>query len=213
VQQSEAAVIDDEGELRSLYRDPGNGVRRKSIDHVDEGAAGFLAATTLAVLATAGPTGADASPRGGPPGFLRVLNPQQVGFGDLAGNNRLDTYANLTSVSSVGMLCIVPGVEETLRINGRASISTEADVLAAVALDGRTPKVAIVIDVDECYIHCAQALRRAGIWDVATWPEDGARPSPAAILTKHLDLDVDPALVEADLGASYVHTLWEHGGT
>jgi uncharacterized protein len=206
-------VIEDEGELRSLYRAPGEAVQRKSIDHVDDGAAGFLAAATLAVIATAGPDGADASPRGGPPGFVKVLNPQQIGFGDLAGNNRLDTYANLTSLPSVGMLFIVPGVEETLRINGRARITTDPDVLSTLALDDRTPKVAVVIDVDECYIHCAKALRRAGIWDVSTWPADAERPSPVAILTKHLELDVAPELVEADLEAGYVHTLWEHGGT
>ena len=92
-------------------------------------------------------------------------------------------------------------------------MSTDADVLAAVAFDERTPKVAVVLDVDECFIHCAKALRRSGIWDTSTWPGEGARPSPAAILTTHLDLDVSPDLVAADLEAAYQHTLWEHGGT
>jgi len=206
-------MIDNEDELRSLYRPAGAGVIRKQIDHVDEGAAGFLAAATLAIVATAGPNGADASPRGGPPGFVKALSPKQIAFGDLAGNNRLDTYANLTNQPAMGMLFIVPGLEETLRINGRARVSTHADVLAAVAFDERTPKVAVVLDVDECFIHCAKALRRSGIWDTSTWPEEGARPSPVAILTTHLDLDVSPDLVAADLEAAYQHTLWEHGGT
>jgi predicted pyridoxine 5'-phosphate oxidase superfamily flavin-nucleotide-binding protein len=127
---------------------------------------------------------------------VKVLNEHQVAFGDLSGNNRLDTYANLTAQPAVGMLCIVPGVEETLRLNGRARISTDPAVLAAVAFDDRTPKVAVVIDVDECYIHCGKALRRAGVWDTDSWPAEGERPSPAAILTAH----------------GYVHTLWEHGG-
>ena len=92
-------MIDNEDELRSLYRPAGAGVIRKQIDHVDEGAAGFLAAATLAIVATAGPNGADASPHGGPPGFVKALSPKQIAFGDLAGNNRLDTYANLTNQS------------------------------------------------------------------------------------------------------------------
>lgn len=204
--------IDDEDDLRARYRDPVQPVLDKSIDHVDEGAAGFLAAATLAVVATSGPDGNDASPRGGPPGFLRVLDEGHVAFGDLSGNNRLDTYTNLTSHPNVGLLVIVPGLEETLRVNGRARLSTDPDVLAATAIDDRTPKVAVVIAVDECYIHCAKALRRSGVWDPDRWPEPGTRPSPSAIITKHLDLDIDPALVEADLEQGYEATLWLEGG-
>lgn len=204
--------IDGEDDLRAHYRDPVQPVLDKSIDHIDEGAAGFLAAATLAVVATSGPDGNDASPRGGPPGFLRVLDAGHVAFGDLSGNNRLDTYTNLTTHPDVGLLVIVPGLEETLRVNGRARISTDPDVLAATAIDARTPKVAVVIAVDECYIHCAKALRRAGVWDPDRWPEPGTRPSPAAIITTHLDLDIDPALVEADLERGYEATLWLEGG-
>jgi uncharacterized protein len=204
--------IDDENGLRDHYRDPSQLVLDKSIDRIDEGAAGFLAAATLAVVATSGPDGNDASPRGGPPGFVRVLDPGHVAFGDLAGNNRLDTYTNITTHPQVGLLMIVPGLEETLRINGRARMSTDPAVLEATAIDERTPKVAVVIEVSECYIHCAKALRRSGIWDRSQWPEVEARPSPAAIITRHLDLDVDPALVAADLEKGYEATLWMEGG-
>lgn len=204
--------IETEDELRTLYRDPGDGVRRKEIGHLDDGAREFLAATTLAVVATFGPGGADNSPRGGPPGFLRVLDDGHLAWGDLSGNNRLDTYANLTTHPHVGMLCIVPGMEETLRVNGLARVTTDPGVLEATAIDGRPPKVAVVVEVHECYIHCAKALRRAGVWDPATWPGGSERPEPAAILVGHLGIDVDPALVEADLEAGYQANLWDSGG-
>lgn len=203
----------DEAQLRANYREPSQRVLDKAIDHVDEGAAGFLAATTLAVVATSNDDGNDASPRGGPPGFITVLDEKHIAFGDLAGNNRLDTYANIATHPAVGILCIVPGVEETLRINGQGTLTTDPSVLEATAIDGRMPKVAVVVEVDECFIHCGKALRRAGAWTPDTWPTDGARPSPAAIITRHLDLDIDPELVAADLEAGYERTLWERGGS
>ena len=206
------STIDTEEQLRSHYRDPGDGVRRKQIGHLDDGARDFLASTTLAIVATFGPGGADNSPRGGPPGFLRVLDDNHLAWGDLSGNNRLDTYSNLTTHPQVGMLCIIPGMEETLRVNGTASVTTDVAVLEQTAIDGRIPKVAVVVDVAECYIHCAKALRRAGVWDPSSWPAVDDRPSPAAILVKHIDIDIDPARVEADLEAGYQVSLWEPGG-
>jgi predicted pyridoxine 5'-phosphate oxidase superfamily flavin-nucleotide-binding protein len=135
-----------------------------------------------------------------------------VAFADLAGNNRLDTYANITHDPHVGLLCVVPGVEETLRLNGSARLSTDPEVLDATAIDGRRPKVAVVIGVTECYIHCAKALRRAGLWDPASWPAGAERPSAAEILKDHLDLEVDAQLIADDLEAGYQATIWEHGG-
>lgn len=205
-------TLADEAALRTRYRRPSAGVVDKQIDHVDDAAAGFLAATTLVVVATFGHDGADASPRGGPPGFVRPLDRQRIAFADLSGNNRLDTYTNLTERPEVGLLCVVPGLEETMRVNGRASVSVDPDVLAAVAFDERTPKVAVVVDVDECYIHCGKALRRAGVWDPATWRPKGERPEPAAILVQHAGVDLDPALLEAGLEQDYRDTLWVAGG-
>lgn len=204
--------IDSTDALREHYRPVSDAARNKQIDRIDDGAREFLAATTLAVVATVGPEGADNSPRGGPPGFLRVLDGQRLAFGDLSGNNRLDTYTNLTVDPKVGMLCIIPGMEETMRVNGTASLTTDPEVLAATAIDGRVPKVAVVVTVTECYIHCAKALRRAGIWDPDTWPAKDERPSPAAILVAHGELDVDPDVVEAGLEQHYREALWDRGG-
>lgn len=208
-----SAEFEDPASLRRVYRAPYPLVMEKGIDHVDDGVASFLAATTLIVVATSGPGGGDASPRGGPPGFVHVVDRGSIAFADLAGNNRLDTYSNLTESPEVGILGIVPGLEETLRINGRGRLTEDEAIRAAVAIDGRVPKIAVVVDVVECYIHCGKALRRSGIWAPDTWPTKAEAPDPAAVLVDHLALDVEPALVQADLEAGYQATLWATGAS
>ena len=171
-----------------------------------------MAASPFLVLATTSPSGTDASPRGGPPGFVTVLDEHHVAFGDLSGNNRLDSYSNLVEQPQVGMIFLVPGVDETLRINGRASITTDPNVLERTAIDGVQPKVAVVVAVDECYIHCAKALRRSALWDPAKWAPAGTRPSAAEVITDQFKLDIDPALIESELEKDYQATLWREGG-
>lgn len=198
--------------LRRLYREPHELVVRKQIDHLDAAARSFIAASPFVVVATAGPGGGDASPRGGPPGFVAVLDDHRLAFGDLAGNNRLDTYTNLLAHPEVGLLFVVPGVDETLRVNGRASLTTDPAVLDAVALDGRRPRLAVGVDVQQCYVHCAKAFRRARLWDPASWLPPSQRPSAACAFRDHLRLDVDPQVIAADLEAGYRATMWEPGG-
>jgi PPOX class probable FMN-dependent enzyme len=205
------AAVDAE-DLRELYREPHPLVLKKQQPKVDEVAATLVAAATLVVFATSGSGGTDASPRGGPPGFVTVLDDGDLAFGDLSGNNRLDSYRNVLENPEVGLLFVVPGMEETLRVNGRAHLSTDDDVLDRTTIDGRRPKVAVVVEVRECFVHCGKALRRAGLWEPSTWPEKASRPSPAAALKVALELDVDPQVIEDDLEAGYQVSLWEPGG-
>jgi PPOX class probable FMN-dependent enzyme len=207
-----AHVVSDEAALRQRYRQPQPAIAAKDRPQVDPGAAAFIATSPLFVLATTSTTGTDASPRGGPPGFVKLLDPHRVAFADLSGNNRLDSYGNIVDHPQVGMLFFVPGVGETLRINGRAVITTDPDVLAETAIDGVTPKVAVVVEVDECYIHCAKALRRSGVWDPASWLEPEQRTSAAEVIVDQYQLDVTPDAVEADLEKGYRETLWLEGG-
>lgn len=202
----------DEDAIRARYHPAHPAILAKARPRVDAKAADFVAASPFVVLATTSASGTDASPRGGPPGFVKVLDPERVAFGDLAGNNRLDSYVNIVDRPEVGMLFLVPGVGETLRINGRASVTSAPDVCELVAIDGVQPKVAVVVDVDECYIHCAKALRRSGLWDPDTWSAPAARPSAAEVIVDQYQLDVEPALVEADLEAGYQETIWTGGG-
>lgn len=205
-------VITDREALRALYREPHDFVRRKQIPCIDAGARSFIARSPFVVFATASGDGCDASPRGGPPGFVTVLDEHRLAFGDLSGNNRLDSFENLLAQPTVGLLFLVPGVDETLRVNGRATLTADPEVLGATAIDGRRPKMAVGIEVTECFIHCAKAFRRAGLWEPDTWPGPDERPSAAKILKDHVGLEVDAEVIEQDLEAGYRVTLWEPGG-
>ena len=204
--------VPDAEALRELYRQPHELVLRKQIDHIDDAARAFVEASPFVVVATNGPAGADASPRGGAPGFVTVLDQGRLAMGDLAGNNRLDTHTNLLADPRVGLLFLVPGVDETLRVNGRATLTTDPAVLDAVAVDGRRPPVAIGIDVEECFIHCAKAFRRSALWEPETWPAPDDRPSATRALRDHIGLEASPEAIAADLETGYAATLWEPGG-
>jgi hypothetical protein len=205
-------AIRDEAGLRRIYREPHAIVRRKAIDHIDDGARRIIAASPFVVLSTAGPGGVDASPRGGPPGFVAVLDDHRLAIGDLAGNNRLDSFGNLVANPGVGLLFLVPGLGETLRVNGRATLTDDPAVLDACPIGGTRPRVALGVDVEECFVHCAKAFRRSRLWDPATWPADDETPSAAAVLKGHVQIDAPVEAIEADLEESYRTTLWEPGG-
>jgi PPOX class probable FMN-dependent enzyme len=205
-------AVTDPHDLAQLYREPHPVVLKKVVDRVDGEAATFIAASPFVVLATHGPRGADASPRGGPPGFVTVLDEHRLAIGDLSGNNRIDTIGNVLATGLIGMLFLVPGIDETVRVNGRATITTDPEVLTRCAIDGRVPRVAIGVDVEACFLHCAKAFRRSGLWSPETWLDEADRPSTACIVVEHLALDVAPELVTADLEAGYQATMWEVGG-
>jgi PPOX class probable FMN-dependent enzyme len=204
--------ITDPAQLRTVYREPAQVALNKVIHHIDDGAAGFIASSPFVVLSTATDSRADASPRGGPPGFVRVLDRHRIAWGDLTGNNRLDSFGNLLEQPNVGLLFMVPGVEETLRMNGSAQLVQDAEVLEACVIDGRVPKTAVVITVRECYIQCGAALRRSELWNPATWPDVEARPSGAAILKAHLDSPVTAQQIAAGLAEYYDNHIWVAGG-
>lgn len=202
------ATITDRTELRTVYREASEAIATKARPRVDEASAAFLATTTLLVVATTSDAGTDASPRGGPPGFVKVLDGgTRVAFADLSGNNRLDTYTNILDHPQVGILAIVPGAEETVRVNGRASLTRDEAVLDLTAIDGRRPKVAVVVDVDECFMHCGKALRRAGVWQPDTWPSTDDVPSAGVLINTAYELGGDDALVELidkEIGRAHV---------
>ena len=140
---------------------------------IDEDCARFIAASPLAVLATADADGrCDASPRGGPPGFTSVLDPGRLAIPDYSGNRRQDSHRNLLSNPYAGLVFFVPGVKETLRVNGRTELSTDPNLLGALTTGGRPPKLALVIEVETAFIHCGKALHRSELWDPSSWPGD-----------------------------------------
>ena len=157
-------------QLRSLYREPSVLVRNKKHPVINDRSKAFLANATFCLLATTDTEGrADVSPRGGPPGFVKVLDDRHIVIPDLSGNNLLDSLGNIATVPSVGLLVLIPGLDETLRINGQATLSIDPQILSLWQGELRTPKVAIGIAIDEIFGHCAKAFRRGGVWDHASW--------------------------------------------
>ncbi len=181
---ADLSFIVDEGDLRARHHTPMSRASDKVLRCLDKHCKAILAASPFCVLATQGPGGADVSPRGDPPGFLNVIDDTHVLLPDRVGNNRLDNMANILANPRVGLLVLVPGMDETLRINGTARITDDARLLEPCAVQGRAPKVGILIHVEEAFLHCAKALVRSKLWDAtaqvdraqfASYPGDAAR--------------------------------------
>ena len=203
--------VDD---LRAVYRPPGRGPIDKVIHRLDEHCVEFLAKSPFFVLSTANADGVcDGSPKGGPPGFVQALDGERLAWADLAGNNRLDSFQNLVGNPSVALLFMIPGLDETLRVNGTAELVADPDVCARVAIDGKPAKVAVVVTVAEAYIHCAKALRRGALWSPQSWPATDELPSAACIVKDHAGLEADVADIENARRHDLETTLWEPGGS
>ena len=158
-------VIASEAELRARFAAPSQLARLKQLDRLDRHCRRFIALSPFLCLATARPDGgADNSPRGDAPGFVHVLDDHHLMIPDRPGNNRLDSLANIVANPQVGLLFFVPGITETLRVNGRARLLTRPDLLARFEVRGRGPKVAILVEVAEAFLHCSKALIRSRLW-------------------------------------------------
>lgn len=156
-----ASAID----LDTLYAPPSERIQKAVLDHLVDFHIAYLKVATFFCLATSGPHGLDASPRGGPSGFVHVLDPHTVAYADWSGNNRIESMRNLQSDNRVGLLFIFPGLEIFMRINGRARVVTDSDLLAELKEGERVPKTATVVLVDEVLMHCGKAINRAGLWE------------------------------------------------
>jgi len=205
------ATLTSEAELRTIFRAPSRGAVDKQIDRLDDHCRAFIARSPFVLVGTANVDGtADVSPKGGPAGFVRVLDDHRLALGELPGNNRLDGYLNVVRTGAVGLLFLIPGVDEALRVNGTGHVVTEPSVLEACALDGRMPKIALGVEVREAFIHCAKAIRRASLWRADGWPDLTGLPSAGCMLADHAGIsgEVDGATVDAALEAGYAVTMW-----
>ena len=158
-------MIDSIAALRQVYGEAKGRSLKKQIDHIDRHCARFVALSPFVVISSGDVQGAlDASPRGGEPGFVRVADSHTLLIPDSPGNNRLDTVTNIIATGSVGLLFMIPGVDETLRVNGRARLNDDAALLATFADVKRTPKLVIEVTVIDAYLHCAKAFMRSKLW-------------------------------------------------
>ena len=152
-------------ELRPLYRQPSALVRAKQLDRLDGHCCRFIAKSPLVVIGSFNPKlGQDVSPRGDAPGFVRVLDNRRLAIPDRPGNNRLDTIENLFAEPSIGLLFIIPGIDELLRVNGTARLTRSQSLLDQMTVCDRAPKLAIVVTVQEAFLHCSKAFKRARLW-------------------------------------------------
>ncbi len=156
----------DEAALRALYGAPGALPAKAIAGQLEQHARRFIALSPLVIVASAGADGhLDISPRGDAPGFVAVADDRTLVIPDRRGNNKIDTLRNVAGQPQVGLMFVIPGIEEVLRLRGRARIVTDPDLLAAHAVDGKAPKSAMVVTVDTVFPHCGKAFRRARLWD------------------------------------------------
>ncbi len=194
--------------LRDLYAPPLPLALDKQLSRLDRHAINFIRRSPFLVLATADAEGrCDASPRGDAPGFVEVLDETRLAIPDRRGNNRLDSLENLARNPGVGLLFFVPGVIETLRVNGRGAVSAEAGLLAAMAVEGKPPASALIVTVEEVYFHCGKALKRAALWDPARHARPGEVPSLGRILADQTRA-VTAEEADANLAVAYRERLY-----
>lgn len=183
----ELTYITSESELRARHHAPMSRATDKVLDHIDKHCRSVIELAPFCVISTQGENGADVSPRGDPPGFVKVLDEKTVLVPDRVGNNRLDAMSNLLVNPHIGILFMVPGMGETLRINGTGRVTDDARALKACAVQGRAPKVGIVVRVREAFLHCPKAFVRSGLWDPANHINRSILPSYTDMLLDHVN--------------------------
>jgi PPOX class probable FMN-dependent enzyme len=175
-------VVTDEAMLRELLGDPSEIVRAKVSDRLNELTRRFVDLSPFVLLATSAPDGTcDVAPRGDPPGFVRVLDERTLLLPERPGNRLADSLRNILRNGHVGLLFVIPGVGDTLRVNGRATIVTDVELLAASAVKGKTPKLGLFIEIDEVFTHCSKAFLRSELWDPSRYVDRGELPTSGEI--------------------------------
>ena len=187
----------NEDDLRGVYKKPSDGARAKDIAVIDRHFARFIALSPFLCMGTSGPDGTgDVSPRGGEPGFVHVLDDRTLAMPDRPGNNRLDSLTNVTRHPGVGLLFFIPGFEDALRVNGRARISTDPDLMARFVVDGKPPRSVVLIEVKEAYLHCPKAIKRAQLWSSEARVDRATFPTAGEIYRDQLALEVPVAAID-----------------
>jgi uncharacterized protein len=208
--RTNTAALSDEASLRGLYPEPRELSVRKQLDRLDPHCRNFIAHSPLLVLGSTRPgRGTDVSPRGDAPGFARVLDDHTIAIPDRPGNNRLDTMSNIVADAEVGLLFFIPGIDETLRVNGTARLSRDPQLLAAAAVQGREPRLVILVTVREAFLHCGKALKRGRFWQDDYRLERKSFPSLGRMIveqTKPANLTVEQA--DAFIENNYVTGLY-----
>jgi uncharacterized protein len=196
-------AIAGEDALRDLLGDPSALVRSKVSDRLNDLTRQFVERAPFLCLATSSADGrCDVSPRGDPPGFVRILDERTLLLPDRPGNRLADSFRNVLENPHVALIFVVPGVTDTLRVNGRATIVDDPELLEECAVEGKVPKVGLRIAVEEAYTHCSKAFLRAQLWDPERYVDRDELPSPGELL-RSVGADVEPAQYDAERAGRY----------
>jgi len=178
----DGTLLNDAAALRELYGEPSDGAIAKEIDYVHPHYRAMIEASPFVVMATSGPDGLDVSPRGDPPGFVVVADERTLMIPDRRGNNRADSLNNLIADPRIALLFLIPGVGETLRVNGQAEIPVDPALCAQFPAQGKLPRSVVVVHVERVYFQCPKALVRSDLWNPAKHVERRSLPSSGTIL-------------------------------
>jgi len=205
-------TILDETSLRGLFPAITSLAVQKCQSALDNHAREFIRRSPFLCLGTQDLAGkADVSPRGDPPGFVKIVDPRTLAIPDRPGNNRLDSLTNILSNPSVGLLFVIPGFDDTLRVSGTARLVTELELLESMRVNDRLPKLAIVVTVSEVFMHCAKAFRRSHLWDPTHFQDRREMPSLSKMIldqTSGARGDDEMEKIDADLEVEYGKTMY-----
>lgn len=184
-------IITTENELREILGHPSERVTRKTIHYIDENCTKFIENSPFITIATADSNGNfDVSPKGDPPGFVKVLNDKMLAIPDRPGNRKADTFTNILQNPNIGLIFLIPGINETLRVNGEAKIVRDQKVLELLSCQGKLPSFAIIVTVKEAFMHCAKCMIRSNLWMKIEDTPERSVPSLAKSLVDHGKLDI-----------------------
>ncbi|NQV56473.1 MAG: pyridoxamine 5'-phosphate oxidase family protein [Rhodospirillales bacterium] len=201
----DAKSINSVEALREIYAEPSGRAVSKQLSALDAHCRKFISLSPFMVLGTVG----DVSPKGDHPGFVQVLGDNEILIPDRHGNNRLDSMQNILTNPKVGLLFFIPGVDETLRINGTAEITNDAALLAPMAINNKVPATGLIVHVEEAYLHCAKALKRSKLWDAETRIERSELPSYGEMVTRQVGADAED--INQNYSASVQKDMTEEG--
>ena len=177
-------LITTMAQLEALYGERAPAAVIKEIDHINGSYRKLIEAAPFAAVATSGPEGLDCSPKGDARGFVRILDDKTLAIPDRPGNNRLDGFRNIVRDPRIALLFLIPGVGETLRVNGRASISIDPELMRSFAVNGKLPRCVLIVHVETVYFHCSKAIVRSELWDAETKIDRKSLPSTGAIVAE-----------------------------
>jgi PPOX class probable FMN-dependent enzyme len=201
-------ILRTEAELEAIYGRPVEAATVKEVDRITPHYRAYIEASPYAALATSGPEGLDCSPRGDRPGFVRVHDDKTLMLPDRRGNNRIDSLRNIVRDPRVALLFMIPGVGNTLRVNGRAHLSIAPDLLESFAVEDKAPRSVTVIEVDAVYFQCARALVRSELWNPARHVDPRSLPSAGQILAALSDARVGGETYDREWPGRAAATMW-----